>query len=538
MHVRQDLDGHQRRSWSEVYAELSEAAAAGAASADELVRLSIAAYLIGEDRASVQALSAAHRSFEADDEVANAVRCAVWLGLMLKEVGEGSAAKGWFARAGRSLAGEAEEGPGHGWVLIPKGLQAMGGRDEPAALEAFQRASTLGDRFGDRDLTCFARHGEGRALVRMGDVQRGIALLDEAMVGVSAGEVSPIVTGIVYCSAIEACQEVADIERARSWTATLSDWCEGQDDLVPYRGQCLVQRSQIMRLHGDWPEAMAEAARAADLLTTPPPRPAAGAAYYQWAELHRLRGAFEAAERSYAEATKWGRTPQPGLALLRLAQGRTKDARVAIERMLAESGGPIPRVRALPAYVETLIAAGDSAAACEAADELDGIAQMLETPAVRAKAAYAQGAARLADGRPSASLPRLRAAQAAWEELGAPYDAARSRALIARACRALGDEDTAQLQEAAARESFERLGALPDLERMNAGEGSDPEPLLTPRELDVLRLVAAGHTNRAIGDQLGISERTVERHVSNFFDKMGVSTRAAATAYAYEHELL
>ena len=530
--------GNERRSWGDVYAELSKAADAGDIPSDDLVRLAIAAYLIGEDRASVEALARAHRSYADDGDLPQAVRCAVWLGLMLNEVGEGSAAKGWFARAGRTLDGGLEEGPGHGWVLIPVGLRAMGTRDEPAAYEAFQRASMLGERFGDRDLTCFARHGEGRALVRMGDVQDGITLLDEAMVGVSAGEVSPIVTGIVYCSAIEACQEIADVARARSWTATLSDWCEGQDDLVPYRGQCLVQRSQIMRLHGEWPEAEAEAARAAELLTAPPPRPAAGAAFYQWAELRRLGGEFEAAEQSYAEATKWGRSPQPGLALLRLAQGRTKAAQVAIERVLAESDGPIPRARALPAYVEVLIAAGDPTAACEAAAELDAIAQTLDTPAIRAQAAYAQGAARLADERPAASLPELRFAQSAWEELGVPYDAARARALIARACRALGDVDTAELHESAAREAFERLGAQPDLERLDAAAAPEGEQLLTPRELEVLRLVAAGHTNRAIGERLGISERTVERHVSNFFDKMGVSSRAAATAYAYEHELL
>jgi ATP/maltotriose-dependent transcriptional regulator MalT len=457
---------------------------------------------------------------------------------MLKETGDRTRALGWFARATRIHTELPEACAEHGWVLVPQALQAIGSRDLKAAYDAFGRAVQLGERFDDVDLVCFARHGEGRALLRMGRVERGIALLDEVMVGLEAGSVSPMVTGVVYCSALEACEEISDLQRARSWTATLNAWCEGQEGLVPFRGQCLVQRSKILRQHGDWAEAMAEAQRAADWLTTPPERPAAGAAFYQRAELHRLRGEFDEAEAAYAEATSWGRSPQPGLALLRLVQGRIEAARSAIERMLAEGPDPITRSKALPAYVEILVAAGEGDAAVSGADELLSIARELDVNALHAKAAHAQGAARLAVDRPGEALPRLRSAQAAWEELEVPYEAARSRALVAAACRALGDDDTAELHEAAARTVFERLSAKSDLERLDAMGAPEREALLTPRELEVLRLVAAGHTNRDIGTTLGISERTVERHVSNFFDKLGVSTRAAATAYAYEHELL
>ena len=424
-----------------------------------------------------------------------------------------------------------------GWLLVPAAIQCFD--DDPATAHAtFGQAVEIGAHFGDPDLVAMARNGQGWALIRLGQTAAGVTLLDEAMVAVTAGEVSAFVAGGVYCAAIEACQEIFDLRRAREWTAALTRWCESQPDLVPYRGQCLAYRAEIMRLHGDWPDAMEEAQRARERLTG---HPAVGMVLYQQGELHRLRGDFAEAEEAYRQANQWGHSPQPGLAELRLAQGDVAAAAAAIRRVVDETQDRVARSRVPAASVEIGLAVDDVGAARAAADELSHIAADLDAPLLQAAAARATGAVLLAEGDARAACYTLRRAWTAWRELDAPYEAARVRVLVGLGCRALGDEDTAGMELDAARVVFEQLGAAPDLARVDSLVRRAPsgEPHgLTPRELQVLRLVTAGWTNKAIAAELVLSERTVDRHVSNIFTKLGVSSRAAATAYAYEHRLV
>jgi ATP/maltotriose-dependent transcriptional regulator MalT len=340
----------------------------------------------------------------------------------------------------------------------------------------------------------------------------------------------------VYCGVILACQIAYEPRRAQEWTAALARWCESQPDMVAFSGRCHVHRAEIMQLKGAWSDALEEARCAADRAAQGSHRNAlAGAAYVQ-GEVHRLRGAVEAAEAAYRDASRYGREAQPGLALLRLAQGNVDVAAATIRRVLGETQAPVDRVRLLPACVEIMLAAGELEAARAACDELDEAAAGHDVGVLRAIAAQARGAVDLAAGDAGAALPALRRAWRVWEEMEAPYEAARVRALMGAACRALGDHDTAALELEAARRVFAELGAGPDLAIIDGGAADSHG--LTARELEVLRLVADGRTNKAIAAELVLSERTVDRHVSNILTKLGVASRAAATAFAYEHRLL
>jgi DNA-binding CsgD family transcriptional regulator len=343
---------------------------------------------------------------------------------------------------------------------------------------------------------------------------------------------------MIYCSVLSACSDLFDVGRAREWTQALTRWCESQPDMVPYRGECLVHRAEIISLRGVWPDALHEALLACERLSEPPGQPAFGAALYQVAELHRLRGELEQAEAAYRRAAEAGRSPYPGLALMRVAQGKRDDALAAMCRVLQEARSRRARSRVLSAAVEIMLACGDVGAARRAADELDALAAALATPFVRATAAQAIGAVMLAEGNSTAALASCRTAWTLWRELDVPYEAARSSVSIAQACRMLHDNDSAEIELEAARRTFQQLGARSDLARLQPSRDARSASGLTARELQVLRLVATGRTNRAISDELGLSEKTVARHISNIFNKLDVSSRAGATAYAFEHHLI
>jgi ATP/maltotriose-dependent transcriptional regulator MalT len=528
-----------RRAWAAALAELSAADREAPLEPEDLERLATAAYLAGNDDASAGAWERAHHELLRRGEVLPAARCAGWLVFVLMTGGEFARAGGWLARA-RRLVDDEGDCAEQGHLLVPEAFQHAYAGDWPSAYAIAGQAAAIGDRFADIELVTLARNVQGRALIAQGKTVEGMTLLDEIMVAVMADEVSEIVAGSVYCSVIEACQEVFDLRRAQQWTAALTHWCDSQPDLVPFSGHCLVHRAEIMQLHGAWPDALEAAQQARERLLQRP-QPAVGAAFYQQAELHRLRGEFAQAEAAYQQASRWGREPQPGLARLRLVQGQVDAAAAAIRRVVDAAQDRVARSRLLPAHVEIMLAAGDIDAARAAADELSEIADDLDAPLLRALAAQAQGAVLLLEGDARAALAALRPAWTAWQELEVPYEAARARVLIGLACRQLGDEDSAEMELDAAHWIFGRLGAGPDVAHAQSLSGkaaATPASGLTARELEVLRLVATGKTNRVIAADLFVSEKTVARHVSNIFTKLGLSSRAAATAYAYEHDLV
>jgi DNA-binding CsgD family transcriptional regulator len=533
---------YERHAWGEAFERLSAADAAGDLALRDLERLGIAAWLTGRPEESVAIGARAHLEAVRDGEVELAISTAISLGMALMQRNEMAQAGGWLARAGRLIEETGYDGVERGRLLIPEALRSLMSGDPVTAFATFEQVAVIAERFADRDLATLGQLGRGQSLIAMNEAQRGVPLLDEAMTGVINGEISPIVSGIVYCAVIEACHQLYDLRRAQEWTAALTRWLDSQPELVPFRGNCLVFRAELMRFHGAWGDAGIEAERARELLSRPPPEPAVGEAIYQLAELDRLRGAFESAEVGYREAGSWGRLPEPGHALLRLAQGDVGAAATAIRRAQAEAVDDLVRSRLFEPAVEIALAADDVVTARESTDRLAALAARAEAPLLKAMALRAEGAVRLAEGDVEGALGVLRRAWEAWATLDAPYDSARVRVLTAAACRTLGDADGATFEADAAREVFARLGAMPDLARLDtvAGSPSNGEAAALPgglsaREVEVLRLVAAGLTNRAIADALTISERTVDRHVSNIFTKLDVSTRAAATAFAYEH---
>jgi DNA-binding CsgD family transcriptional regulator len=527
-------------AWLDAYESLSAADRSDPLGAPDLELLATSAYMLGRESEYLGLLERAHRAHLDCGQSLAALRCAFWIGVSLASRGEIGRAGGWLGRAQRVLDECGGDRVGRGYLLLPVVFEHEASGDLEAATATASEAAAIGRRYGDSDLFALAAHEHGHILIRLGRIKEGLRLLDETMVAVTADELSTIVSGIVYCGVILACQDAYEVRRAQEWTAALSGWCKRQPDLVAFTGRCLTHRAELMQLRGAWLEALEEARRAEERCAGAENPAAAGEACYRRGEIHRVLGEFGVAEEAYGEASRRGREPQPGLALLRLAQVKLDAAGAAIRRALAETAEAGGRAKLLPAYVEIMLAADDLAAARDASDELGSLAEGHEHGALGAMAAQVRGAVELAEGDTAAALVSLRHAGEVWRQLEAPYEAARVRELVGLSCRALGDEDTAALELGAARAAYAELGARPDLTRIGSLAGVAPREAhgLTERELEVLRLVAAGKTNKAIAAALVLSERTVDRHVSNIFAKLHVSSRAAATASAYEHGLL
>ncbi len=532
-------EAYDRHEWSEAYSHLSEADEHADLGASDVAKLARTAHLIGHDTECEELLARAHGSYLEEGDVEQAAECAFWLAFRLLQSGEQARGGGWLARAQRLLDDAELDSAVRGFLLLPSALGALAQGDAEAAYDRFSQAHEIGHRFKNVDLLTLGRLGRGQALVRLGKTAEGISLLDEVMVSVTTGDASPLIVGLVYCAVIEACHEIFDLRRAQEWTEAFTRWCAAEPDVVPFRGECLIRRAEIMQLHGNWSDAMDEAKRAGDHLTSPPGQRAAGAAFYRQAEIRRLRGEFADAEKAYREAERWGRSPQPGLALLRLNQGRPDTAVSTIRQAVSQANEQRNRSNLLPAYVEILIAAGEIQDAQRAAEELSEIAAELDAPYLRALAGHAEGSVLHATGRYQEALEAFRPALTGFRELAAPYEAARTLVEIALCCRALGDETSCEMEMEEARAAFERLQALPELARIEKLTDDQSAPGgLTPRELEVLTLIASGKTNRSIAEELFISEKTVARHVSNMFNKLGISSRSAATAYAYEQGIV
>ena len=536
-HARGAFD---RQAWADAVDLLSAADRESPLALEDLERLALATYLIGRYAESMELSRRGYAESIRAGDIGRAVRSAFWVAVEHLGRGEMAPAAGWLARAERLVADEGGDSAEVGYLLVADAAQSAAVGDLAAALSANERAVEVGTRYGDEDLVVLARTGVGECLVALGQIERGIGLMDEVMVEATSGRVSPVIVGIAYCSVIAACHQVFDLRRAQEWTAALDRWCESQPQLVHFRGQCLLNRAELRQFHGLWDDAAAEAREAGERLDVPGADSSLGEAIYQAAELHRLRGEFADADAAYRRASQLGRRPEPGIALLRLAQGHAETAAATLARATDEATGIFARARLLGPLVEATLATGSTEAARRAADELLEVAREIGAPLLIALADRAHGAVLLAEGDARTALTALRRSWAAWQALDAPYEAARTRMLLGIACRQLDDRDAAAMELDAAAETFRGLGAYPDLHRVESLVDR-PEVRaggLTAREAEVLRLVAAGKTNRAVAEQLVISDRTVARHLSNIFDKLGVSSRAAATAWAYEHGVI
>jgi ATP/maltotriose-dependent transcriptional regulator MalT len=529
---------YERREWVAAYRALGDLDDASL-TPEDFIALATTAYLLGRRNDCVQALQRAHHAAMAAGHTREAVGAAYLLTVILWETGERAVGNGWLARAARlldELDGDTVE---RGYLCD---LAMMGHIHEgefAVALPLAPQTAEYGRRFEEPDLLALGLHAQGRLSIYAGQVAEGLALMDEALVGVLADEVTPITAGRLYCSTIEACQEVSDFGRAGAWTSALSTWCDAQPGLVAYTGQCATHRGQLLRLHGAYDDAVDELERAVERYLAFGGDPALGLAHYERAETYRLCGEYDAAEVAYSAAVEHGHAAQPGLALLWVARERPEAATSAILRLLAERGDPVHRSQILAAAIEVLVAAGDVEDADPLCQELSALGEAFGCTALQAAGLHAVSLVELARGAAEPALLAARRAMQSWSQLSAPYETARSRVLVGRALRQLADEDSAAAELAAARQAFADLGARPaERETVALLADVDPPGGLSPREVEVLQLVAAGKTNHAIARDLTLSDKTVARHLSNIFTKLDVDTRTAAAAYAYEHRLV
>jgi DNA-binding CsgD family transcriptional regulator len=533
-HLGQARDLHAQSRWADACEQFAAADRSEPLHADDLERYAEAAQILGRGDEAIQLLRRAFNSRIAAGERDRAITSAFWLFQALIVNAEFSRASGWAAQVRRSVPDV-----NHGWLLFTQAYFLIASAEFDQAAQLLARAAEDGSRRGETDLLAFATTVWGRALIKAGRLPEGLSRLDEAMVPVAELKTSPRATSMLYCSAIATCHEAREFGRAREWTHALGAWLDSLPRLGgAYFGNCRIYRAYLMCLRGSWQEALEEVAFVCDDLSGDYGQLVAGHAHYRLAEIHRLLGNPEA-EAGYRRAAELGGPTQPGLSLLRLTQGEVDKAVLGIRRALAETPAQLDRLDLLTAAVTIMLAAGDIDSARQATAELAGIAAVYPTAGVQAELAAARGAVALSEGDPAAALPLLRSASRAWREIDVPHAVATVSVLLGLACRAVGDKDAAQLELESARSTFVRLGARPDLQRAEEllRPAEVPGPL-SAREIEVLRLVAAGKTNHAIATELFVSERTVHRHVSNIFDKLGVRSRAAAASYAIQHHLV
>ncbi|HSJ85248.1 MAG TPA: LuxR C-terminal-related transcriptional regulator [Acidimicrobiia bacterium] len=536
------------RRWDDAYEGLSLLDLHSPLDSKDLELLATAAHLRGKDGESKHARLRAYQIYLNSGDPRRAALCAIRIGFDQISTGELAEATGclpasltncsaWVAQASALVESE-EECAERGYLLIPVAYeQLVLEGDLDLAADASARAVEAARRFSDPDLLAFGLVVRGRTLTRSERAEEGLVQLDEAVALVIAGDVAPSIAGVVLASAIDTADEAFDFRRFREWVETFEEWCDLQQGMIAFQSRSLAHRATVDQRVGRWDEALEAGRRACEGLIADADIPAAAAAHYRQGEVLRLRGDLDGARVAYREASRLGVDPNPGLALLRLAEGNIGAALALIGRALGETQQRLKRAKMLPAQVEILLASGNATAAAEAAMELEEIATTHPTPILAAMAQHARGAVLLTEGDIGAALQRLRQACRVWRHFGLAHEEARSRLLIARCCRTLGDEDTATLEQDEARRIFTRLKAGPDLMQLEPGSTASTYGL-TNRELEVLRLLASGVTNKSIAEELTVAVKTVDSHVGSVFTKLGVSTRAGATAFAHRHHLV
>ena len=539
--LMQGRQAFHQKLWADAYKLLSKANKDRLLKPKDMEFLAIAAYLSGRSSDSNDIWVCTYNAYLENNNIKGAVRAAFWLGFTLLNKGESARGGGWIGLADRLLKENQVDSVENGYLILPVALQLLRSGDASNSFKNFENAGKIGESFRDTDLITLSRLGRGQALIKLKEIDKGVSFLDEAMATVESGQVSAIVSGIVYCAVIEACLEIYDLQRAREWTNALTSWCESQPHLVPFRGQCLIRRSEILQLHGEWPSAKEEAYRATEVLNQKIAEPLTGYAYYQLGELYRLQGEFIKADEVYHQASKNGYNPQPGLSLLRLAQKKEDIAVTLIITAEKEAKDMKTRSKILPAFVEIMLAVNKIQKAHNALVEFMQITNELNAPFLHGTAAYAEGTILLKKEEEKAAIKQFVKSKIIWEKLRAPYLTARTRLMTGIAYLKAGDKDTANLEFEAARYLFDQLNATPDVAETDSylrDKNTAQSCGLSHRELEVLLLIAQGKSNKAVANELYISERTVERHVSNIFSKLHVSSRSAATAFAYKNQFI
>ena len=497
----------ERHAWSEAFDLLTAADKEGLLTAEDLEHLAEAAWWRGRLDDCIDARERAHARYLEQGNKRRAAVMALWLAQDYFAKRADSIGAGWFGKAYNLLEGESESAEhGHLWYMHAMGMSKMNQLDE--ALQYADKALDVGTRFGDRDVQGFALVIKGATLVKAGRADEGLKLLDEATVAAVSGDLGPMASGFIYCIAISATAKMADYRRAGEWTEASKRWCERQS-ISGFPGICRVHRAEIMRLRGAWAEAEQEARRALNELQTFNADFAA-AGFYELGEIRFRMGDLEGAEDAFREAHELGHEPQPGLALLRLAQGKERAAANAIRRSLDDEVDPLTRARYLPAQAEIALAEGDVETAKVAADEVTEIAKRFDSDVLEAMALCAHGAIQLADGDARTATQTLRKALRMWRDADLPYEAARTRLVLALAMRTDDDEEGALLELEAAKSAFEKLGAVLDLRRAIELLGDEVSETLPKTAVPALRVTKTfmftdivGSTNLAgaMGDE-------------------------------------
>jgi class 3 adenylate cyclase len=459
-------EAHRRHAWTEAFELLTEADRRDGLRGADLEALAETAFFVARPDFEIELKERAFKAHLAEGDKIRASYVALDLAYMNGYRGRLSIAAAWTRRAERLLEGEPET-YAHGYLALDRSHDARLAGDVDAAIAQAETAVEIATRTGHGDLLAEAMTALGSLKIATGSAADGLALLEEASIAAVNGELSPFTTGVTCCTMIAACRDLTDYRRASEWTEAVETWCKRQS-VSGFPGVCRVHRAEVVALSGAWERAEQELRRATDELTAYNAIPPLADGYYAIGEIRRLKGDLAGAEEALREAHALGRTPQPALALIRLAEGRVKAAAVAIDSAVRdETWDQWARVRLLPAQVEIAIAAGDTAKARTAADELARIVGSYRSPALEAGRSQTWGRVHLAEGDPAAAAHELRTAIRSWREVAAPYEVARSRVLLSRALRAVDDEDEADLELRAARDEFERLGAQTDLAAMD-----------------------------------------------------------------------